>query len=183
MFKKNKTDDSSNGIIIKNNIIDRPANGMSISYNLKTIEYPIFNINSCKFNIDEKSNKIYFENELSLEKGDTLILTLITDIILKKKNIKYNLSGVANNCYKASLLFICDMGIKVYNTDLIVNKYNGFLEFVITLENIDIDLCNIKQIHYSMNVCATIELLSIECDVSMCKYIDIHSNLKIIAHA
>jgi hypothetical protein len=190
MFKKpkqieiNKTEDSNNGIMLKNNlIIERPLDGMTASYNIKTMEYPIFNINSCKFNVDERSNKIYLQNELSLEKGDTLILTLIIDIILKKKNIKYNLSGIANNNYKASLLFICDSGIKVFNTALIVNKYNGFLEFVIALENINEDLCNIKQIHYTMNLCGTVELLSITCDVSVCKYIDIHSNLKIIAHS
>jgi hypothetical protein len=192
MFKKpkqieiNKSEDSNNGVILKNNfMIERPINGMSASYNIKTMEFPIFNINSCKFHINEKSNKIYLQNDLSLEMGDSLILTLITDIILKEKNIKYNLSGIANNNnhYHASLLFICDSGIKVFNTVLTVNKYNGFLEFVIALENINEDLCNIKQIHYTMNVCANIELLHITCDVSVCKYIDIYSNLKIIAHS
>ena len=181
-----KVEDSYNGVVLKNNtIIERPSNGMTVSYNIRTMEFPIFNINSCKFHIDEKSNKIYLQNELSLEKGDTLILTLIIDIILKKKNIKYNLSGIANNNnnYTASLLFICDSGIKVFNTGLTVNKYNGFLEFIIMFENINEDLCNIKQIHYTMNLCATVELISINCDVYVCKHIDIHSNLKIIAHS
>jgi hypothetical protein len=55
MFKKpkqieiNKTEDSNNGIMLKNNlIIERPLDGMTASYNIKTMEYPIFNINSCK---------------------------------------------------------------------------------------------------------------------------------------